>query len=35
LPEKSTRPLFKYMHMIFERDAFRESLTEAEMEMQE
>ena len=35
LPEKSTRPLFKYMRMIFERDAFRESLTEAEMEMQE
>ena len=35
LPEKSTRPLFKYMHMIFERDAFRASLTEAEMEMQE
>lgn len=35
LPEKSTRPLFKYMHMIFERDAFRQSLTEAEMEMQE
>ena len=35
LPEKSTRPLFKYMNMIFERDAFRQSLTEAEMEMQE
>ena len=35
LPEKSTRPLFKYMQMIFERDAFRQSLTETEMEMQE
>ena len=35
LPEKSTRPLSKYMHMIFERDAFRQSLTETEMEMQE
>ena len=35
LPEKSTRPLLKYMHTMFERDAFRESLTEAEMEMQE
>ena len=35
LPEKSTRPLLKYMHAMFERDAFRESLTEAEMEMQE
>ena len=35
LPEKSTRPLLKYMHTMFERDAFRESLTEAELEMQE
>ena len=35
LPEKSTRPLFKYMQMIFERDAFRQSFTETEMEMQE
>ena len=35
LPEKSTRPLLKYMHKIFERDAFRTSLTESEIEMQE
>ena len=35
LPEKSTRPLLKYMQTIFERDAFRASLTEAELEMQE
>jgi len=35
LPEKSTRPLHKYMQTMFEREAFRASLTEAEMEMQE
>lgn len=35
LPEKSTRPLLKYMHTMFEREAFRTSLTEAEIEMQE
>jgi RNA polymerase-associated protein len=35
LPEKSTRPLHKYMQTIFERDAFRASLTETEMEMRE
>jgi RNA polymerase-associated protein len=35
LPEKSTRPLYKYMQTIFERDAFRMSLTETEIEMQE
>ncbi len=35
LPEKSTRPLLKYMQNMFERDAFRASLTEAELEMQE
>jgi stringent starvation protein A len=35
LPEKSTRPLHKYMQTMFERDAFRASLTEAEIEMQE
>jgi RNA polymerase-associated protein len=35
LPERSTRPLQKYMQMMFERDSFRESLTEAEIEMQE
>ena len=35
LPEKSTRPLLKYMNTMFEREAFRASLTEAEIEMQE
>lgn len=35
LPEKSTRPLLKYMHKMFEREAFRTSLTETEIEMQE
>ena len=35
LPEKSTRPLHKYMQTMFEREAFRASLTEAELEMQE
>ncbi len=35
LPERSTRPLTKYMNMIFEREGFRASLTEAELEMRE
>ena len=35
LPENSTRPLHKYMQTMFERDAFRASLTETEMEMRE
>lgn len=35
LPEKSTRPLLKYMQTVFEREAFRASLTETEIEMQE
>ncbi len=35
LPEKSTRPLTKYMQTMFEREAFRASLTETEVEMQE
>ncbi len=35
LPEKSTRPLQKYMQMMFERDGFRASLTETELEMRE
>lgn len=35
LPERSTRPLRNYMQMIFDRPSFRESLTEAELEMQE
>ena len=32
LPEKSTKPLQKYMQTMFARDAFRESLTEAELD---
>lgn len=35
LPERSTRPLQKYMQMMFNREAFRRSLTESELEMQE
>ena len=35
LPEKSTRPLQKYMDRIFARQGFRASLTEAELEMRE
>jgi len=35
LPERSTRPLQKYMQAMFAREAFRESLTEAELEMQD
>ncbi|MCY4564392.1 MAG: glutathione S-transferase N-terminal domain-containing protein [Gammaproteobacteria bacterium] len=35
LSERSTRPLQNYMQMIFERESFRTSLTEAELEMQE
>lgn len=35
LPEKSTRPLQKYMQVMFERDGFRTSLTESELEMRE
>ena len=35
LPEKSTRPLQKYMQMMFEREGFRASLTESELEMRE
>lgn len=35
LPERSTRPLQKYMQTMFAREAFRESLTEAELEMQD
>jgi RNA polymerase-associated protein len=35
LPERSTRPLLKYMQTIFERESFRLSLTEAELEMQD
>jgi len=35
LPERSTKALQKYMKMMFEREAFRASLTEVEMEMQD
>jgi RNA polymerase-associated protein len=35
LPERSTRPMQKYMQNMFERDSFRASLTEAELEMRE
>lgn len=35
LPEKQTRDIHKYMQQIFERDSFRASLTEAELEMHE
>ncbi|MFP6835160.1 MAG: glutathione S-transferase N-terminal domain-containing protein [Pseudomonadales bacterium] len=35
LPERSTRPLQKYMQMVFERESFRESLSETELEMRE
>ena len=35
LPEKSAKPLKKYMERVFERDAFQASLTEDELEMNE
>jgi RNA polymerase-associated protein len=35
LPERSTRPMQKYMQMMFERESFRSSLTEPELEMRE
>ena len=35
IPERSSKALVSYMQKIFERDAFRDSLTEAEQEMQE
>ena len=35
LPEKSTKPLQKYMERVFEREAFQLSLTEDELEMNE
>jgi RNA polymerase-associated protein len=35
LPERSTKALQKYMKTMFEREAFRLSLTEAELEMQD
>lgn len=33
LPEKSAKPLLKYMSRVFERESFRLSLSEAEKEM--
>lgn len=35
LPDRSTRPLQKYMQAMFERESFRASLTEAELEMRD
>lgn len=35
LPERSCRPLLKYMQSMFDRESFRLSLTEAELEMQD
>lgn len=35
LPDRQTRPMQRYMQEIFERDAFRRSLTESELEMRE
>lgn len=35
LPERQTRPLVKYMQMMFARQSFRDSLTEFEVEMRE
>lgn len=35
LPERSTRPLQRYMQKMFDRESFRASLTEVELEMQE
>jgi RNA polymerase-associated protein len=35
LPERSTKPLQKYMQIVFDREGFRTSLTETEEEMHE
>lgn len=35
LPDRQVRPIRRYMKRIFERDSFRASLTEAEVEMRE
>lgn len=35
LPERSTKPLQNYMQTIFERETFKESLSEYELEMNE
>ena len=35
LPDRQARPIRRYMKRVFERDSFRASLTEAEVEMRE
>jgi len=35
LPERTTKPMLRYMNSMFERPGFRDSLTEAELEMRE
>lgn len=35
LPEKTTKPLQKYMQLMFDRPGFKASLTEGELEMRE
>lgn len=35
LPERTTKPMQRYMNSMFERPCFRDSLTEAELEMRE
>ncbi|MBX3705128.1 MAG: glutathione S-transferase N-terminal domain-containing protein [Pseudomonadales bacterium] len=35
LPDRTARPLIKYMQAMFDRESFRLSLTEAELEMQD
>jgi RNA polymerase-associated protein len=35
LPERTTKSMQRYMQFMFERPSFRESLTEAELEMRE
>lgn len=35
LPDRQVRPIRRYMKRVFERDSFRASLTEAEVEMRE
>jgi hypothetical protein len=35
LPERTCRPMLKYMQTMFARESFRLSLSEAELEMQD
>lgn len=35
LPDRTARPMIKYMQAMFDRESFRLSLTEAELEMQD